>query len=154
MALLAYPSVQEIHLTVSSDVAARWGDGEGSTKQSAMGKYGQRLQQWEDRGKIHRYATTTTKTLLDVVSTIANSIQTQSVLWLDAHAAPSKKWNGEMLKSQLQFWRRHLDVIVVQRSVDTRHYLQQQQQVCHVPSLHGLMIYRHHRFFAYCLIQR
>jgi hypothetical protein len=142
MALLAYPSVQEIHLIVSSDVAARWGAGRGSTKQLTIGKYGQRMQQWEDQGKIHRYATTTTKTLWDVVSTIANSIQTQSVLWLDA--APSKKWNGTMLKSQLQYWRRHPDVMTVQRSVDIRHNLQQPQHICHVPSLHGLMMHRHH----------
>jgi hypothetical protein len=142
MALLAYPSVHDIHLVVSNHVAARW---EGSDKnQPKIGKYGQRIRQWEDQGKIHIYVTTATKTLWDVVAKVANSIQTQSVLWIDA--APRKDWNGTMLKSQLHFWRRHPDVITVQRSevMDGRQLQQQHRLDCHVPSLHGMMIHHHY----------
>jgi hypothetical protein len=142
MALLAYPTVQDIHLIVPNHVAARWNGGWHRKNQSTIGKYGQRIQQWEDQGKIHSYATTSTKTLWDVVTTLPNFIQTQSVLWLDA--APRKDWNGTMLKSQLVYWRLHPDVMTVQRFIGIRHSQEQQQVICHVPSMHGMMVHRHH----------
>jgi hypothetical protein len=127
MALLAYPSLQDIHLIVSDDFVAKMGT-------NVNAKYSGRILQWKEQRNIQIH---TAQSLWEAVSTVQNSISTQAVAFLDA--SQPKDWNGTLLKAQLHQWRRHPNQLVAHRYNPVI-----PKDTCQFPSLNGMMMHRNH----------
>jgi hypothetical protein len=124
MSFLSYPSLQDLTLILPLDRDTLNRDRD----------YGKRLLEWNKQNKIRLLPFHSLWWAIQHLEP-----QSEAVLWMNGDNS-RKDWNGTVLKSHLQRWKRQSSSLVVTNA------LQQQQHddgaSCLVSQLHGLVLHR------------